>query len=568
MARGIERFIDLAAVNKHHVAGTAYHWKHGYIPLDRATALANRKGALAKKLFGAGAKHWNLEPGQHELGLSPVEKVKPKEAMPPTAPKPSEPETGEFSVQGKKVTKAVYIKSLQKSVREQGGYHKISDGKLEHLARLGDERAALHVKVRQQIEERDQAIRDNINRALARHKSGEQPFHPYGGASTPEEYAAQRIAAHEQLYTRANKQDLEKREVAATLSNQRRIEKQYADRQAREAARAKREDPEQAAKLQKFLDDATEKYGRNDYQWPPEVLQQAIDLGADKHGVLNYVNKREAKRTRAEAERSRQAAAYASVSKQGDPVSKSINIPKASNVINDGARRALAAIDKVHSDGELVPIPLKKSNARGFYGRYSWHANNPAADNIALSTEGDHQATTMAHEVGHWLDHIPLHSDAGTDRPVNRRVHYMSTRAALHSPTFSMLGATRSDAGDVPTTWQNWWKAISDSTEIKELRDRERTGKGGYRMSGRVQGSGLTYAGYMLQPHEQWARAYAQYIATRSGDPKMQSEIKDLVSLRGSKDNDLQGFSQWTPEEFEPIAKAIDAIIAEKGWKK
>ncbi|MGE5612690.1 MAG: hypothetical protein ACM3UO_00245 [Bacillota bacterium] len=30
--------IDLAAVNKHHVPGTAYHWKHGYIPLDARTA--------------------------------------------------------------------------------------------------------------------------------------------------------------------------------------------------------------------------------------------------------------------------------------------------------------------------------------------------------------------------------------------------------------------------------------------------------------------------------------------------------------------------------------------------
>lgn len=558
-----KRYVDLAAVNKHHVPGTAYHWKHDYIPLDRATALANRKGALARKLFGAGAPHWKLEPGQRDLGLTP--KAKSKEVVPPKA----QPETGEYYVHGKKVNKAIYLKSLQKSTKEQGGYHKVSDAKLEHMAHLGDERAALHQKVRQQVNERDQAVRDNINRALERHKSGEQRFTPYGEADTPEKYAAMRLDAHERLYTTAAKRDLEKRTVASEVRNQGKVAKAQADRQAREdAKRAAEENPDD---LEAWQDKVRGDNGHIDYYGlPSSVLEEGAAKGDQRaQSALSYVKRREGKRAKAAAENIRQSNAYARASKQGDPVSQSVDVPKANNVINNGARRALAAIDKVHSDGELVPIPLKSSKANGFYGRYTWHSNNPAADNIALSTEGDHQATTMAHEVGHWLDHIPLHTDSAIVKPITRRVQYMSTRAALKEPNgYTALGVNRSDAGDVSPAWQAWWKAISNSAEIKELNDRERNHKGGSRIGGRVQGGNLSYAGYMLQPHEQWARAYAQYIATRSGDAKMQTEIKDLVSLRGNKDNDLQGFSQWTPQEFEPIAKAIDAIIAEKGWSK
>jgi len=51
------REIDLAAVNKHHVPGTAYHWKHGYIPLDARTAALWKKKDFEHKLIREGRIH-------------------------------------------------------------------------------------------------------------------------------------------------------------------------------------------------------------------------------------------------------------------------------------------------------------------------------------------------------------------------------------------------------------------------------------------------------------------------------------------------------------------------------
>ncbi len=49
--------IDLAAVNKHHVPGTAYHWKHGYIPLDARTAALWHKHSAERHLISQGRLH-------------------------------------------------------------------------------------------------------------------------------------------------------------------------------------------------------------------------------------------------------------------------------------------------------------------------------------------------------------------------------------------------------------------------------------------------------------------------------------------------------------------------------
>lgn len=61
-ARRVMGAVELAAVNKHHVRGTAYHWTHNYHPLDVATALLWHKRQVAKSLHASGAGHFHSEP--------------------------------------------------------------------------------------------------------------------------------------------------------------------------------------------------------------------------------------------------------------------------------------------------------------------------------------------------------------------------------------------------------------------------------------------------------------------------------------------------------------------------
>jgi hypothetical protein len=62
---------------------------------------------------------------------------------------------------------------------------------------------------------------------------------------------------------------------------------------------------------------------------------------------------------------------------------------------------------------------------------------------------------------------------------------------------------------------------------------------------------------YLLSSHEQFARAFSQYIALRSGDKAMQGEIGKRVAKQG----------QWKPADFESIARELDAYFDKLGWR-
>lgn len=63
-------------------------------------------------------------------------------------------------------------------------------------------------------------------------------------------------------------------------------------------------------------------------------------------------------------------------------------------------------------------------------------------------------------------------------------------------------------------------------------------------------------------PHEKFARAYEQYITTKSGDEKMG---KQLSAERGSAYYGKQLY--WPSGEFSGIVQAFDNHFKKKGWK-
>ena len=72
---------------------------------------------------------------------------------------------------------------------------------------------------------------------------------------------------------------------------------------------------------------------------------------------------------------------------------------------------------------------------------------------------------------------------------------------------------------------------------------------------------------YLRSGRETWARAYAQYVATRSQDETMIKELRHNMDV----DRRAQGAympRQWEPRDFEPIAAAIDKVFKARGWIK
>jgi hypothetical protein len=67
---------------------------------------------------------------------------------------------------------------------------------------------------------------------------------------------------------------------------------------------------------------------------------------------------------------------------------------------------------------------------------------------------------------------------------------------------------------------------------------------------------------YLARRSEQFARAYAQYVAKRSGNKLLLKQLEDMRKLR-----DARGYlpMQWEDDDFEPIAKAIEALLAKLG---
>ena len=73
-------------------------------------------------------------------------------------------------------------------------------------------------------------------------------------------------------------------------------------------------------------------------------------------------------------------------------------------------------------------------------------------------------------------------------------------------------------------------------------------------------GSDRRYLGYLRMKEEVWARAYTQYIATRSSNTLLKNEIEVM-----------RGWSyplQWQTDDFEPVATAIDELFKALGWRQ
>jgi len=162
-------------------------------------------------------------------------------------------------------------------------------------------------------------------------------------------------------------------------------------------------------------------------------------------------------------------------------------------------------------------------------GYYTYFDNNPVE--IGILSNGDHILNTTAHEIGHYIDH-----------------------QALGKGKWSSLMMTM-DSG-----MGKYMTAIENSEAYKALDKAWETGKLVLKGSSMTVGLSRETCAYYLSQQELWARAYAQYIANKSGNAAMLKELKKLQSSIIP--------SQWSDEDFIEIEKAIDELFKERGWLK
>lgn len=204
------------------------------------------------------------------------------------------------------------------------------------------------------------------------------------------------------------------------------------------------------------------------------------------------------------------------------PVSSAFVLQR-SGVSRKAANNALPVIDALHS-ADLPTIPLKNSASVQFQGQYRYYRRGAAID-IAVSKVSVNPELTLAHEIGHFIDHQAFGS------------------AGVYASIDDVLLA-------------KWRDAIDASQATAALLDVK--ANHGDRLHRKR-------AGYYLERWEQWARSYAQWVALRGNNALMLEQVKKITATTGSE---AYAASQWDEADFAPIAEAIDEIFQSLGWLK
>lgn len=190
--------------------------------------------------------------------------------------------------------------------------------------------------------------------------------------------------------------------------------------------------------------------------------------------------------------------------------------------------RALDLIESVHGilpadfTYELaVQVKVLPGGTGGFFG-YSPSIGQARYIQVTSKESALGWAHSFVHELGHYLDF----QDLGV-RP--------TTTTGFTSKFF-------------PDRMGRVMEAISNSASTSHQR--------GLRSRGSAAAS-PAHVKYLLQPEEQFARAYVQWISIRTGDPTLLSQLR-------RQQTDWYR-THWEDSDFEPIAAALDDLFRDLG---
>jgi hypothetical protein len=214
------------------------------------------------------------------------------------------------------------------------------------------------------------------------------------------------------------------------------------------------------------------------------------------------------------------------------PISAWIRVP--SGPAYATVRAVLEAVNAVHGDGEMRPLPVVRTRSRTDAGEYLWRQEDGEPLALRFSIHSDHPHLTIAHEIGHFVDQHAF-GLAGRFASASGRVPAIM-RAIDHSQAAVALRAL-----------------VGRASIVVEIRP-------GRRERQRVV---PTLAEYFLRPEELFARAYAQYIAVQSGHSEL---VAELLRRRSALLSGRVYHTQWEDWDFVDIQDAFTRALMARAW--
>jgi len=214
----------------------------------------------------------------------------------------------------------------------------------------------------------------------------------------------------------------------------------------------------------------------------------------------------------------------------GDKLSDRFDLSGVDESNRPEVTEAFGTLDKVFPgriDGPPVKVVTEPTpyGGEGTLGTYN-HVENvlhlyPAEAYFNDATVRE----TVWHETGHWIDR----EDLTGGNPVT---------------TGTRLAAI--NAGTAAAPMSEVMNAISNSVTGGKLEA--------------AADEGDEFSQYATEPTEEFARAFAQYVATKANDTTVMNEYAKDAST-------AQYQMQWRTDDFKPISDAIDKVAKARGWK-
>jgi hypothetical protein len=233
------------------------------------------------------------------------------------------------------------------------------------------------------------------------------------------------------------------------------------------------------------------------------------------------------------------------------PVSAAVNNVFSGNKPDfEMAKRVLDTIDSVHTDGEMPRIPLRVAGiTRGnAAGGFEIGLRDGTESGLFVSTASAVKTPffNAIHEVGHFLDYSGI----------SRRLTEQNLSTIPEGANWTRNFASHSNL-PIMDAWRQAVQATPTYQRLLEARDASTITRGTLTIP-----NDPAYAQYMLSEQEIFARAYAQYVTTRSGN---QEARRDLAYLQEQARRETYPW-QWQDDEFQAIAQSMDDIFRALGW--
>lgn len=209
------------------------------------------------------------------------------------------------------------------------------------------------------------------------------------------------------------------------------------------------------------------------------------------------------------------AAATSGTTPTGTPLVGKLDAAKLTKSEKARVSNTLALIDQVHGDGPLEDLPVGHRPGRGSLGAFTHYRGGKAAriDYLKTSKRANlHRELTLAHEIGHWIDHTGAPGDGMTSE--------------IAGGAFAAV-----------------IKAAKDTDAVKAITAMDPS----------------SMRSYYLRPREIFARAYAQFISEETGDSVL---VEQVAKIR--KENVPE--RQWESPDFQPVRSEMRKAFVKLGW--